>query len=737
MRFSNRQADTLTDDQPLPRPRPELAATEQMYDGQPYWVVKDPLSLRYYRFNREEYFIIQCLQEGMTLDQLKQAHLREFCGEELSTHEVATFISGLLEKNLLVQLRPDRDELLYESSRQRRRKILLGKMTGFLYFRISLWDPDRLFNRLTPCLHFVWTWPFFFAYLVLLAIGGSLIIRRWDDFTVMFINQFFTLYNLPIVFAVFWLTKALHEFGHGLTCKHYGGECHEIGFLFIVFAPFMFCNVTDSWTFKSKRHRFLVTAAGILTELFLAGIAAIAWYFTDPPSFTHQLAFNVIVACSISTILFNANPLMRFDGYYMMMDYLEVPNLRQRAMLFIRNLFVRYVLGGYPEEKQEEHRYRYMFPIYSIAAWFYRWFITISILTVVYRYLKKLRLEWLGQVLVIISLGTFILLPLFQFGKLITRRREALGVSSVRLLLLLAGIAMFAGAALFWPFSQHVTVNFILEPQQLSYIRTEAPGEIHWTSEEIREAAWINTAGEQLAHLDNPDLLLEERSLNAQIEQTQIRLGELVGRDLPEQVHSLREDLQALQEDLRQVTRLISELNVAAPFKGEVLTRQRDLHRLEGKFVSRGVPLLLLADTDELQAKVWVSEKDYTRIFHEPAQRGQAAELMLYAFPDRTFTGSISDVNLHNEDNMGEFGEKLALSNKVGGEVITEYDPVSEREKPVQTVYEVNLTLDEDKLPASARPYLSGRVRIDCGKFTLYSWTRDSLLRFISPEVRL
>ena len=116
---------------------------------------------------------------------------------------------------------------------------------------------------------------------------------------------------------------------------------------------------------------------------------------------------------------------------------------------------------------------------------------------------------------------------------------------------------------------------------------------------------------------------------------------------------------------------------------------------------------------------------------------GQATELMCYAFPRERFSGTVSAVSRHREENMGEFSEKMALSHKVGGEVMTERDPVAKTERPIEAVYEVTVRLDQEQLPGSARPYMSGRVRIDCGRSTLFQWGKDSLLRVISPGVRL
>jgi putative peptide zinc metalloprotease protein len=254
----------------------------------------------------------------------------------------------------------------------------------------------------------------------------GLIIGRFSDFATMFQLQYFTLYNLGYMFMTIWFIKGLHELGHGLTCKNYGGEVHEMGYFCLVFMPFLYCNVTDSWTFTQKRSRFLVTAAGIMTEMFLASLFAIIWYFTESPSFIHSLSFNLMVACSISTLLFNANPLLKFDGYYMPMDLIEVPNLRQRAGRFMNGLVVRYLLGGYAEELREEHRFRILFPIYSVAASIYRWFITISILTLVYRYLDQVNLQWLGMVMVVFSLMTMLIYPMIKTRQMISKKTRSL-----------------------------------------------------------------------------------------------------------------------------------------------------------------------------------------------------------------------------------------------------------------------------------------------------------------------
>ena len=723
----------------LPSVRAELVCFPVIFDGQPYWVYKDPLSLRYYRFNREEHFVIEQLRRGVTLDELKEAHRKEFDSGDLSNEEIGQFVSSLTSRNLLVMSHSNRDEILYNAAKKYRRNKLLGKLVSILFIKIPLYDPDKLFDRLIKYLRFVWTGKFLLFYLILLAVAAGLVINRWSDIVSMTYTQFFTLYNIPILFLALWVVKALHEFGHGLACKNYGGEVHEMGLLFLVFMPMLYCNITDSWTFPSKAHRLLVTSGGILTELLLAALATVVWYYTEQPGFVHAFAYNVMIVCSISTVMFNAMPLMRFDGYYMMMDIVEIPNLRQRASMYMRNVFIRYILGGEPNEMPEEHRFKFVFPLYAISAFIYRWFIVFVIVISIYGILKQMHLKVFGQLFAIFSIATSLLLPLAKSGWQLTRQRHVLGISNTRLLTILAILVVAVSVVLFWPFRQHVTLNFVLEPTEIQWVRTGVDGRVHWT-EQVQEGNWIEKTPGVVANLENEELTCELTKMQAQMEQVKIEIDKWSNRGDESQVAQLRERLKTLTNDEQRLREQVANLEVKVPFRGEILTPEQNILQLQDKYLARATPLLLVADTREFAAKVWVPEKTYARIFKQPDQRNQEATMMLYAFSKDKFTGKVKDVSLHREDNMGEFDEKLALSNKVGGEVLTEYDPVAEQEKPIETVYEVTIDIDKESLPEAAssfRSYLSGRVRIDCGHYTLYQWGKDSLLRFISPEVRL
>lgn len=733
--LNNSNTNSLSDAQLLPKARPELMVYPQVYDGQPYWIYKDPLSLRYYRFNREEHYLIEQLSNNITLGELIERHQKHFNTETIKSGEIAEFIRSLMQKNILIVNHPERDQIFFDSAKKTRNKKFFGQLMNFMFLKIPIYDPDKHFNKAIDKLRFIWTPGFFVFYVLLLLTSGVLIIDRWHDFVSMFQSNFFTVWNLPLLFAAIWITKVIHEFGHGFTCKHYGGEVHEIGFLFLVFMPMLYCNITDSWIFPNKMHRVVATAAGILTELMIAACAAIIWYFTEQPGFVHAFCFNVLIACSISTIMFNANPLMKFDGYYIVMDLMEIPNLRKRASDAINNVWIKYIFGGKPMEAPEEHKYKFIFPFYAVFAFLYRIVLVFSITFMIYKFFESMKLASLGKLIMFSSIFSMCLFPLYKGGAMILTRRDALGITNNRLLIILAIVVVTLGLTMTIPLQQNVTLNFILEPAQMQWVRSEVPGKLT-ISEKVRQGQWLK-AGEIVAQIENPLLASEILILKSQLEQAKIERSMALNNSAAETVARIDSRIDSLSEEIRLISQQLEKQTITTPFDAQTLTLDSDLDVVKNSYITQGSAIMLIADTRIMQAKVLVPEKILSRITTLKDGNQPEAELMLYGFSNQTFTGKVVNVASHCEYDMGIFGERLALSNKVGGEVLTEYDAATKKEKPVEAVYEVTINLELDKLDPSALAYMSGRARIDCGHSTIYSWCKDSLLRFISLDIWL
>ena len=300
--------------------------------------------------------------------------------EDLPTQEETIRLLAQLHNADLLQgeVLPDMDELADRSTRQSRRQMLMRVMNP-LAVRIPLFDPDRFLDLTFPIVRPIFSKIGFVLWLGLVVFGMLLAVRHWADFSYDTFAMAFTAQNLLVVALVYPLIKAIHEIGHGYAAKAWGGEVHEIGIMFLVFLPVPYIDASSASAFSQKWRRALVASAGIMTEALLAAIAMILWVLMEP-GFARTIAFNVVLIGGVSTLLFNGNPLLRFDGYYVLCDILEIPNMGPRSNKHFFYILRRNFLGVRGEDTPVSARGEAgWFLLYSIAAFVYRLFIVITI----------------------------------------------------------------------------------------------------------------------------------------------------------------------------------------------------------------------------------------------------------------------------------------------------------------------------------------------------------------------
>ena len=327
----------------LPKLRSDLRLSRQETAEGAAYIVKDPVTGRFFRFREAELFITKQLDGASPLD-LVCRKVEERFGQPISTETLKLFVDRLQQLGFL--------ESGTAAGQQFRSQP--GRISGDLfYLRLKAFDPDRLFTRLLPYVRFCFT-PAFLACataLILLAFGLTLINGNEIERQASHLFQVGTF--LLIWFTILAVTT-LHEFAHGLTCKHFGGEVHEVGFMLIYFQPAFYCNVSDAWLFPEKSKRLWVTFAGAYFELFIWAWAAVIWRLTEPGTWLNS-ATLVVAATSGVRCLFNHNPLVKLDGYYLLSDYVEIPNLRARAFQYLRSLLVWAIGGADGRAPQGEH----------------------------------------------------------------------------------------------------------------------------------------------------------------------------------------------------------------------------------------------------------------------------------------------------------------------------------------------------------------------------------------------
>jgi putative peptide zinc metalloprotease protein len=608
------------------RIRRDLNIAPQKYEGRTYYVVKDPVSMRYFRFKEQEHFLIRLMDGTQTLDDAQKAYEKRFRPERLTLEDLEQFAQQLLNAGLAQNESPQAGKQLFDQRKKRKRSQLMQALTNILYIKIPIFDPDKILERMLRYTRWMFTTWFLLLSIGVMLAAVMLVATHFEVFREKLpdYHEFFSFKTVFYLWFALGVVKIIHEFGHGLSCKAFGGEVHEIGALFLVFSPCMYCNVSDAWTLPNKWKRIIISAAGIYVELIIAAIATFVWWNTPSQPFINNMSLSLMVVCSVSTVVFNANPLMRYDGYYVLADLLEIPNLRDRSNRFLQRLVMEHCLGieVQPEPYMALWR-RILFVAYAVVSYFYRWIITFSILWFMSQWLAPYKLGVVSGMLALGAAGSMIGWPLYRMGKNLNKRGRLPDMKRARVIM----SATAVGAVLVFLFTVPLPVSRV---RQLALVQVQ---------EDAQRKVYVRVPGilEKLPVKDGQlveegDILAEFRSLELE-NQLQESLTQLTIREGQEQV--LNQQIQEGSRDpgelakLRQErARLIGErdqyreltevyktmkqqLVLRAPRGGRVMTCPQ-VDEI-GKYFEKGesTPFCTIGDPSRLRALTPVPPDDY------------------------------------------------------------------------------------------------------------------------------
>lgn len=696
------------------RMRPDLQVTRQSYQGREYWVIKDPLALKYFRFEDEEHALLSLLDGKSSLDQIREQFEAQFAPQKISAAELHQLIGLLYRNGLLLSELPGQGDQLAQRAATKGRQVLLGKLSNILAVRFRGYDPDRLLTGLNRYFGWLFSVPaLVFAILLMLSalllIGAEFDVfrSRLPDF-----REFFAAKNWGWLALTLCVTKILHEIGHGLACKRFGGECHEMGLMLLVFTPCLYCNVTDSWMIPSRWKRAAVGAGGMYIELILASLATFLWWYTQP-GIVNGLCLDVMFVCSVSTLLFNANPLMRYDGYYILSDLLEIPNLRQKAALVLQRKGAAWVLGlPEPPDPFLPRRRLWLFALFSIASALYGWFISFSIFWFLYRALEPWGLKVLGQAIAGMMVVTLVILPAWRLVKFFYVPGRASKVKKLRAAIILGLSAASVIGLLCVPLPYYVTCSFYVQPRGGTAVYVDLPGEVR----QIHVQSGTVQAGEPLITLENIDSRLGEQKLESEREQLAARLDALRQRShIDDSAHlelaEGQEALTAVDAQLARRREEIHKLTIVSPVEGVVVPaptkasitsthgtlatwsgRPLDLHNV-GAYLEPSTLICHIAQPGELEAILAISQDELD--FVSPDQR---VDLFLSAEPNLKRTSSIEHIS---QQEMQAAPRNLTL--KSGGDMATRTDETG-MERPVDVTYQASVPLSSQQTPSADMP---------------------------------
>ena len=715
---------------PLPlRARRDLRFQEMQFQGETWQVVKDPLALQYFRIRQDELRVLELLDGSRGIDEVLVRLRIEFPSVQTSRRDLQLLITDLSRKGLIRSTRTGRAWKILGENRSRNRKRFLTAVLNPFFIKLPGWDPQPILQRLAPLVRWM-----FQPWAVCLTL--MLILASWLQFAVRFdaiqsqmpaLSSLLTWPNVLLLWITLGAAKVVHEFAHGLACHHFGGECHEIGVAFMVFSPCLYCDVSDSWMLPEKRYRILIAAAGIYIEVLLSAIALLLWSWTQP-GLLNLLLMNTFMVTAFTTVIYNANPLLRYDGYYMLADWLEIPNLRSRADREMQRLVLNAVSGiDLPGKLDSPTNNRILFVAYAICSLVNRWVVVLVLTGILYHLLKPFGL----QNTAFAAMGVSIVVSLYRFACGITKsisfvRRHSM--KPARVALTLMAVIGVVSASLMLPIPVRGHAPLVVEPAGMRNLYSQVDGVV----EEILASPGESViAGQPLLRLRNDSLDLEFAELQTTLRKRQLEAVLSRAMNDSGRLELALEAVGTVEEELNLLQQKLNKLTIVASCDGVLIepvastSRQNDSRNqnpLDPKnqgtsLVARTLVCSIAPKENEWQAILFIDHAGRAKL-----QSGDDVEIKLSDRPSVMLHGRVLSVAPREENLV-----PASLSLKYGGPMATITDLVSGCERLPSAIYQATVVIQERD--SSLFTGMRGTGRFEISRPSVVGWINTHLRR--------
>lgn len=695
--------------------------------------IKDPVSLQYYRLSPEEYSIFSMLNGRTTFHELLTGCQKQFPGIALSLESLNGFLGELLRNGLVTAPFSGLGKSLAQRSQSQQQSDRIAAWLNPFSVRISGLDPEQLLKRGDRLIGVLLSPIALAGYVILIATALAVVALRLEVLAIRLPlpGSILTPEHLLMSGLVFLAIKVLHELAHAAVCRHFGGECHDLGVLFIVCMPLFYCDVSDSWMLDNRWKRIAVSAAGIGLELVIAAAATLLWWYSISGPL-HDLFLSVMLVCSVNTVLFNGNPLLRYDGYHVLADLVDIPNLSAQARRMAWSTFDRVILGSHDSHTTPYSSAVFWFLlIYAVASSVYRVVVVAAIGWFVLTIANQLELKLAGALLVL-PLAASVVIP---FVRTLTSRVKAIGGQTPnrrrRSITGIVGLLIAVAALLWWPIPYSVTSPFVIVPGDAVAIHAHVPGRL---DQALTVGSVVNHE-QTIAELANVDLQLQKATAATRVSQLRERVNHLqatrsVNDPASLQLPIAQDALAAAQQQLSQLVERTAQLNVISPRDGTILparsTQQapgvrRTLwsrHTIDpenhGDWITESNILCYVGDPNRLNANVLVDDAQI-----EHLRVGQSVTLILQSAAGESLSGTVQEISsLVTHDVPPEL---------IAAGMMVASGPAS----PPQ--WQVTVQVDENV--KSTALYSPGRAKIHCGRMTLAARIADTIRRTFAAEL--
>jgi putative peptide zinc metalloprotease protein len=662
-------------------------------DGSPSWTIRDPIRNRYFRIGWQSFAVLS--RWGASAPSVAQAVNAETT-LELDAEDVREIAQFLMANQLTRPQGPADTRRLAAMAAAEKTSWFQWLLHHYLFFRIPLVRPDRILAAAAPWVAWLGGRAFRQATFGALVLGLGLIIRQWDLFTASLVDTLSPSGLLSYGLAL-CLVKIIHELAHALTAKRFGCRVPTMGVAFLVMWPVLYTDVNEAWTLPSRRQRLWVDAAGILAELSVAAWATLAWVFL-PDGVARQGAFVLATLTWVSALAINLSPFMRFDGYFLLMDALEIPNLHPRAFAMARWQLRELLFGlGEPAPEEMTPRRRLALAAFAVAVWIYRLVLFLGIAALVYHFFIKA----VGVLLFAVEIGWFVALPIWGEIRQWAQRRDV--ITAGRRWRIPAGLIGLGLALALIPWRTHVDAPAVLSAELVTPLFLPAAARLDAV---LVTNGQTVTKGDRLILGASPDIAFRQKAAGARraaktLELEAVRLDPF-GR---ERLSALTEELSRLEAENAALEAEASRLVLTAPHDGVALDLLPDMR--PGDWLSPRQPLGLVRANDHPQAIAYVTEEDLERI-----AVGDRASFTPQSPDHGGYRGTVTSIDRNPVRLLSE----PSLAAIHGGAIPAR--PQGQALIPQTTIYRVVVRLDGDApaIKLAGHASISGRGQSPLGR---------------------
>lgn len=633
-----------------PRLISQARVRRHVYRNQIWYVVQDQTGGKFHRLTIEAYKLVKAMDGNKSVQQIWMDANVGGSGDACTQNEVVDLLVQMHAADLLlVDAAPD-SVALFDRYNKKRLATFKQWFLNPMSLKIPLVNPNGFLTRWAPVFAWVFSLPGALLWLTVVLPAMALAGQHWSELSANLSDNVLSSSNLLVMAFVFPVVKLLHELGHGFATKVWGGAVNEMGLMFLVFAPVPYVEASSSAAFPSKYKRALVAAAGMMVELFIASLALYVWLLSEP-GITRAIAFNVMVVAGVSTLVVNGNPLLRYDGYYIFSDLIEMPNLAQRGQKYLTYIWDRYVFGVYDIEPSHESKSerRWLF-FYTPLAWVYRTLVTVSIILFIAG-----QFFIFGTALAIWGCFTLVIMPIWKSYKHITRspdlrrrRRPAILISLSILFVVLSVIFLL-------PVPLYTKADGVVWLPDQAVIRAGEKGFFR---------RWVVKSGETV-QTGAPLYILEDAALQAELEVARAKADESEAKYNAEQFSDqakslvLLRQLESEREKLKELEKRYFNLIGHAKSNGVFVAVQPQ--DMLDRYYKKGDLIGYVLERDALLARVVVSQDDIDLV----RSRLHSTKLRMSNWIENTYSAKVVSSSAGGIDEL----PSAALSLSGGGTI--------------------------------------------------------------------